>query len=283
MVPPYDRPDLAGEFVEHAEYEDSSHVLETGDRYPNYCHPQPAKPSPGRGEDTIGRGQNRKHLAETRADPGPCYGRVSNETMVTSLSVMSAKRSNRRVSHVAHAHTVGQCYLYLVADRDGLHGAVQIPVHQLNHELGTNIPERKADSGAVSSDDIAAVSAYVGEHFYLLADGEPVGLDFSYSKLIEPSAGAYIVMNYVTTASASRPGTVTLEFDPLSESYGVTGLAMVLTRDGFGRYTMDSEQRLEFTSPSDRHSLDLAATSAMADVKATSRRAIKSLRIRFSS
>jgi len=164
----------------------------------------------------------------------------------------------------AHAHALGQSYIFLSVFEESIEGRVEIPVTALNDALGLDF---RTDQTVVEEDvdrRINAILEYVVERVRLAPNGIPAEIRVTQHHLFSVSFTQYVVVQFIIDGLAEPPEFVNIDFSAIFDVDSEhRGLLVIENNWKTSTFNNEANVSLIFAPDSREQRLDLAGSSKL--------------------
>ncbi|HSF86853.1 MAG TPA: hypothetical protein VLG28_14515 [Acidimicrobiia bacterium] len=164
-----------------------------------------------------------------------------------------------------------QSYVYLVVRGGEFLGSVHIPVQDLNHVLGLDLPEGDEKAGPAVSAHRNQLVRYVADHL-MVGDLETGWqLEFGRDRVLTSAHGTYAILEFrVAERFTGFPSEVVVGYDGIMHAHADrTATVIVKTERGWGSFRRAPEIARTFSSENTRHIFPVRAETFGGDVTGT--------------
>ena len=118
----------------------------------------------------------------------------------------------------AHAHAVGENYVWVNVGRTRLEGRFEVRLADLRAKLNLKVPaEAEAAKGVIAA-TAATVERYLREHFILVAKGKELSLEFTKTDVLEAPKFGHFAQYYYRTTDFDVPDQIAIHNDLFFEN-----------------------------------------------------------------
>lgn len=158
----------------------------------------------------------------------------------------------------AHAHSLGDSYLYLQIYRDQMSGRFEISFEDLNKGLGRKGTELEITAANLDR-HIDFLQRYYREHASVLVDGKPLPIRFTGHSVLDVNGG-FILLPFESVRLESVPQKLTIDYRVLFDQVpGHRGFLLIEHNWATGTFANESQISLIFGPGSTRQEFEVGS------------------------
>lgn len=164
----------------------------------------------------------------------------------------------------AHAHTLGQTYLYVTLNENELSARFEVTISDLNDALDL----RLATDGSVDQEQLGPyetrIATYLRDRVRIAPDGRPGELRLQSTTLRSPMIGQYVLSEFSVALPAGVPDFIDVEYAVMFDT-DPKHLGFLLVENNWRTGTFENEAHiaLSFTSNERNQRLDLTNSTML--------------------
>ncbi len=163
---------------------------------------------------------------------------------------------------VAHAHKLGQSYLFLQLDGERVGGRLEITTADLNLALDLGLPTDGSATGDNLAAHTAAIHAYYRERVAFALEGRTATLEFGPIRFLPTTEAQYVVLEFALPNQPRPPAAIDVRYEVLfDEQPQHRGLLVIERNWQTGTFDNETNIALVFAPNATTQTLDLSQGS----------------------